>query len=239
MRYDHPPTFSHGYGQMMGAVPFDTPWTPEGPLAPPGTYSLKLTVDGKSYMQTVLLKNDPRSPASAAALAAQHVLLTKLYNGSREAWDGYQQVTEMRSAVGVLMGSNQPAPVDSAVRAFSAKLVSAGGNGGGGRAGGGGGGRGGAAAGPPPAPNFAALIGAMNRQLDALDAGDLAPTEPMMRAWSWVCSDLRTAVNNWKTVNMVDLPKLNSLLTANGGKALAPGTSGLAVPVCSTEAAKH
>jgi photosystem II stability/assembly factor-like uncharacterized protein len=241
IRYDNPPTFTHGYGQMMGAVPFETPWSPEGPLAPPGTYTLKLTVDGQSYMQTVTLKNDPRSPATAADIAAQHALLTKLYDGSKEAWQGYELVTAMRSAVGQLSASNPPAAADSEIKALSAKLLSVGGNGGaGGRGGGGGGGRGGAAAGPPPAPNFAGLVGALNRQLDGLDAGDLAPTEPMMRAWSWVCADLRTAVSNWKTINTVDVRALDSLLNANGGKALVPRTNGLAAPACSmAETTKH
>jgi hypothetical protein len=236
MRYDHPPTFSHGYGQQMGAVPFETPWTPEGPLAPPGTYSLKLTVDGKSYTQTVTLKNDPRSPASAADIAAQHALLTKLYDGSKEAWAGYEQVTAMRSAVAELSGSSHPAALDSAIKAFSAKLASVGGNGaGGGR---GGGGRG-APAGPPPAPNFAGLVGAMNRQLDGLDAGDLAPTQPTIRAWTWVCSDLRSAVNTWKAVNGAELAAFNEVLTANGAHALAAATPSLAAPVCAAETVKH
>ncbi|MGH7653388.1 MAG: WD40/YVTN/BNR-like repeat-containing protein [Gemmatimonadaceae bacterium] len=238
MRYDNPPTFSHSYGQMMGAVPFETPWSPEGPLAPPGVYRLKLTVDGKSYTQTVTLKNDPRSPASAADIAAQHVLLTKLYDGSKEAWAGYEQVTAMRSAVGELAGSNPQAAVESAIKEFEAKLVSAGGNGGAGGRGFGGGGRGGAG-GPPPAPNFAGLVGALNRQLDGLDAGDLAPTESMMRASRWACADLRTAVSNWKAVNGAELAAFNKVLTANGAHALAAATPSLAAPVCATEAAKH
>ena len=66
LRYDRPPTFTHSYSSVMGAVPFETPWTPEGPLALPGVYTLKLTVEGKSYTQTVTVKNDPRSPATAA-----------------------------------------------------------------------------------------------------------------------------------------------------------------------------
>ena len=89
IRYDNPPTFTHSYAQVMGAVPVETPWSPEGPLALPGVYTLKLTVDGKSYTQTVTLKNDPRSPATAADLAAQHELMMKLYDGSKEAWEGY------------------------------------------------------------------------------------------------------------------------------------------------------
>ena len=233
LRYDHPPTFTHSYASVMGAVPHETPWSPEGPLALPGVYTLKLTVDGKSYTQTLTVKNDPRSPATAADLAAQHELHMKLYEGSKAAWEGYQQVTAMRSAVGELSGSNPSGEAAGAITAFSAKLVSAGGNpAAGGR--GGGGGRGGAA-GPPPAPNFAGLVGAMNRQLEGLDYGDQAPTEPMMRAWSWACADLKTAIATWKTVNSLDLPAFNQVLSKNGLKAIAAG-AGLVPPACSVGA---
>lgn len=235
MRYDHPPTFSHSYAQVMGAVPFETPWSPEGPLAPPGTYTLTLTVDGKSYTQHVTLKNDPRSPATAAELAAQHDLLMKLYDGSKEAWAGYSQVTAMRSAVGELSGSNPPAEVAGAIATFAGKLATVGGNG----AGGGRGGRGGAA-GPPPAPNFAGSVGAMNRELEGLDAGDLAPTEPMLREWEWACGDLSAAVKGWKSLNGAELTAFNAVLARNGLKAVSAPKPMLAVPVCGAVASgKH
>jgi hypothetical protein len=241
LRYDNPPTFTHSYGQVMGAVPEATPWSPEGPLAPPGVYTLKLTVDGKSYTQTLTVKNDPRSPATAADIAAQHGLLMKLYEGSKEAWEGYTQVAAMRSALGEVSGSNPPADVASAIAAFSAKLAAVGGSGAaGGRGGGGGGGRGAAAGGPPPVPNFAGLVAVMNRQLDGLDAGDQAPTEPMMKAWSWACADLKSAVTTWKNVNAADLVTFNGVMTRSGLKPLSGASPALVAPVCSEVArARH
>ena len=63
MRYDNRRRpFTHTY--EINANPGETPASPEGPLALPGVYTLKLTVDGKTYTQTVTVKNDPRSPAS-------------------------------------------------------------------------------------------------------------------------------------------------------------------------------
>ncbi len=239
IRYDNPPTFTHSYAQMMGAVEGETPWSPEGPLAPPGLYTVKLTVEGKSYTQTVMVKNDPRSPATTADLTAQHELLTKLYDASREAWDGYTQVTAMRSALGELSGSNPPAEAASAISAFAAKVAAVGGSGAAGGRGGGGGGRG-AAAGPPPVPNFAGLVGALNRQLDGLDFGDLAPTEPMVRAWGYGCSDLRSAVNSWRSINAGDLVALNQILAKNGLRAVKGPATSLALPVCTAAAGgKH
>ena len=66
LRYPTPPAVF--FDQSSGAVPEDTPVTPEGPLALPGQYTVKLTVDGISYTQPVLLKQDPRLDSSPAAM---------------------------------------------------------------------------------------------------------------------------------------------------------------------------
>ena len=46
LRYDAPRSFTHSF--EINANPGLTPASPEGPLAIPGTYTLKLTVDGKA-----------------------------------------------------------------------------------------------------------------------------------------------------------------------------------------------
>ncbi len=56
----------------IAAVPGRTPLVPQGPLVLPGTYTLRLTVDGKSESAPLLVKMDPRVHASAADLAAQY-----------------------------------------------------------------------------------------------------------------------------------------------------------------------
>jgi hypothetical protein len=79
----------------------------------------------------------------------------------------------------------------------------------------------------------------MNRQLDGLDAGDQAPTEPMMKAWSWACADLRTAVTNWNHLNGVELAAFNGVLTKSGHQAVRAPGAGLVAPVCSAGTARH
>jgi len=44
---------------------------PSGPRVPPGIYQVKLTVDGKSFVQQLTVKMDPRSSASATLLSEQ------------------------------------------------------------------------------------------------------------------------------------------------------------------------
>lgn len=60
LRYPTPPAIRFNYGDTMGAVPGDTPFTPEGPLALPGSYTVKLIVDGASNAQPLVVKEDPR-----------------------------------------------------------------------------------------------------------------------------------------------------------------------------------
>jgi photosystem II stability/assembly factor-like uncharacterized protein len=72
VRYDDPP--SAGEHVTIRAVPGDTPTHYEGPLALPGVYTVRLTVDGTSYTQKVRVTNDPRSTATPADLVAQHAL---------------------------------------------------------------------------------------------------------------------------------------------------------------------
>jgi photosystem II stability/assembly factor-like uncharacterized protein len=54
-----------------------------GPLtgaeAVPGTYTIRLTIDGHTQEQSFTLKADPRSPSTAGDLAARHDYLARLY----------------------------------------------------------------------------------------------------------------------------------------------------------------
>ncbi|PYP71101.1 MAG: hypothetical protein DMD41_13385 [Gemmatimonadetes bacterium] len=131
LRYDSPPAFTHSY--EINANPGLTPASPEGPVAPPGVYTLRLTVDGKIYTQAVTVLNDPRSPATAADLRAQHELQMKIYIGIQEAWDGYHQVAAVRTAVAADTASTAPAEVVAAAKALDSTLAGVGGNAEGGR----------------------------------------------------------------------------------------------------------
>lgn len=222
LRYDDPPAFSHSYG--INANPGLTPASPQGPLAPPGTYTVRLTVNGKQYAQTVSVRNDPRSPASTADIAAQHALEMKAYAGAKAAWDGYQQATTLRDAAE--KAEHGGGALGAAATTFVAQLDSVSGGTGGGR--GRGFGRGGGAAAPP---NFRALNGSMLRELDLLDTGDMAPTPAQVAAFAGSCSDLRTAAAHWRTLVSKDLPAFNAALTGAGQPALAV-PAGVTPPGC-------
>src|SRR5262249_9743300 len=64
LHYAAPVAVTRGY--PISAVPYGTPQVPEGPLALPGTYRLRLTLDGRHFEEPLLLKQDPRVTVPAA-----------------------------------------------------------------------------------------------------------------------------------------------------------------------------
>jgi hypothetical protein len=76
LRVPPPPVLEHEY--PISAIAGDTPREPLGPFVPPGTYSVKLTVDGKVITRPLTVKMDPRVAMSDADLAAQFALLQRI-----------------------------------------------------------------------------------------------------------------------------------------------------------------
>ena len=83
---------------------------------------------------------------------------------------------------------------------------------------------------------FVALNGTLARQLETLDSGDVAPNEPMNRAFAAVCNELKTAVSNWSAMQKQDLPAFNAIVSKNGGQPVAAASSPLAAPACGPSA---
>ncbi len=52
---------------------------PAGPRVPPGRYQIRLTVAGKTYLQPLMVRMDPNSPATQLTLLQQFTLARKIY----------------------------------------------------------------------------------------------------------------------------------------------------------------
>ncbi len=70
-----------------------------GPWAPPGTYTVKLTVDGKSLTQPLVVVPDPRSMAPEGTLTAQLWLARTIHEASQKAGAAIRQVNALRKAI--------------------------------------------------------------------------------------------------------------------------------------------
>ena len=72
LRYPAPTSTTRGF--PISAVPHATPRQPLGPTAVPGTYLIRLVVDGRRLEQTLTLRPDPRVHATTEALQQQLAL---------------------------------------------------------------------------------------------------------------------------------------------------------------------
>jgi hypothetical protein len=79
MRFDPIDSTSQSEG---GAVPHRTYLVTNTPWAPPGAYTVRLVVDGKTYTQPLKLVLDPRVKTPASAMAQVATLSREMYDGA-------------------------------------------------------------------------------------------------------------------------------------------------------------
>jgi hypothetical protein len=227
LRYDAPPAFTHTF--EINANPGLTPPSPEGPLALPGTYTLRLTVDGRSYAQPAVVRNDPRSPATLAALQAQHALQMQIVEGLRASYEGHRAAVALRTALrGAVPGGTQPDLADVATRAAAlvAQLDTVVGLDAG---------RAGRARGSQAPPSFTGINAALVAQLNAQDLGDMAPTGAMLAAYAGTCRELAAVAAAWQRLSGTELSAFNTVLTGRGRRAVEVSAGALRAPSCALQ----
>jgi photosystem II stability/assembly factor-like uncharacterized protein len=93
MRYDPP-------REIPGAVYDNGP--PEGVLAAPGKYEVKLMAEGQSYSASVEIKLDPRAKISPADLEKQFALATEVRNLNDEVHKTILEIRDLRTQLQAL-----------------------------------------------------------------------------------------------------------------------------------------
>jgi photosystem II stability/assembly factor-like uncharacterized protein len=208
LRYAVPVAVTRGY--PISAVPHATPQVPEGPLALPGTYRVRLTVDGHRFEEPLLLEQDPRVTVPAAALAEQHELdmrLAKLLTASSRTLLAAQSEQAQLKALG-----SGGAAAD-AIRAYDARLSQLLGD----------------AQQPKPTtpqPNLKDVQEHIAGLYTGLDRGDGAPTAAQRSATDTAEGALSGLLSSWQQLQG-GLADLNQRLRA---AKLAPVKADLAPP---------
>ncbi len=92
-----------------------------GHLVAPGSYTVKLTVAGKSYTQPLIVTQDPRIPAPAADFEAQQTLTSALDASVDEMLRDVNRVTKVRAQLRSLVDvAEDAASADTVVKAGKA-----------------------------------------------------------------------------------------------------------------------
>ncbi len=83
----------------ISAIVRNTPLVPMGAWAMPGSYMVRLTVDGKSYTQPLVVKMDPRIHRSIEDLRKQHEMETGAVEGMNDSYESLTQVKSVRAQI--------------------------------------------------------------------------------------------------------------------------------------------
>jgi len=92
------------YEFPISAIVHNTPLFPLGAWALPGSYTVKLTVDGKSYTQPLIVKMDPRIQTPLDDLRKQHEMQMGAVEGMNESYEALEQVKSVRTQMKELAG---------------------------------------------------------------------------------------------------------------------------------------
>lgn len=106
LRFDPPPAQKHRYAQMARAAFEEMPPDPDGPRVLAGTYRVKLTVAGRSFSQTLVVRDEPgATPAAIADARREFDFAMKIYDAMQITHRAFLQIARARSGLSPLLAS--------------------------------------------------------------------------------------------------------------------------------------
>ena len=222
LRYPPPRAIRSEY--PISAVPGDTPLSPQGPMAVPGQYTVRLTVRGQTLSEPLTVKMDPRVKTSEEGLALELQKQQQLAAMMTQNTEALTQARALRGQLQKLTGKTTGSssassnsalssaekisgPLADALSALDQKLSTILG------ASGGPGAFGGAASPSPTLGRAASAIGALYGEIDRADA---APTPAQLAAIDAAEKDFSAVLKVWQEFRSTDVPALNRQLKAAG-----------------------
>jgi photosystem II stability/assembly factor-like uncharacterized protein len=120
LHYPAPTSTRHDY--PISAIPGDTPRYPLGPTVLPGSYTARLTANGKTYTASFTVKMDPRVKISAVALEKKFQLEKRLAASLSETSQAVLQAGSLRDSLQKL-SQQASGETNSSLQAFQNKLA--------------------------------------------------------------------------------------------------------------------
>ncbi|HYM79671.1 MAG TPA: glycoside hydrolase [Candidatus Dormibacteraeota bacterium] len=200
LRYPAPVATRHEY--TIAAIPYDTPRMPLGPTVLPGTYTVRLTVDGKALSAPLTVKMDPRIKTPFAGLQKKFQAETRLASVITQTSRALLQGNSIRAQLDKL---NSQTSVDTrnAIAEFQKKLTALVGA------------PGGFLAPPSPELTLSRANGDASTLYMQVWQADAEPTASQTEALAATEHGSADVLKRWTEFTRTDLPALNRLLRAS------------------------
>ena len=205
LHYPAPLATRHDY--PISAVPHDTPRYPLGPTVLPGSYMVRLTVDGKTMTGPLTVKMDPRVKTSVAGLQKKFEAETRL---AALVTDSSHAVLEGNSIREQLEKTQSQVNSKDAIEAFQKKLSALLGA------------PGGFFAPPSPEVTVSRVNGEASTLYQQIWGADAQPTVPQAEALAQVQNEAGDVLKRWKEFKATDLAALNRQLRESNAPEIHP-----------------
>jgi len=209
LHYPAPGGASKSY--PIAAIFKDTAPEPKGPWVMPGEYTLKMSVGGKTYVQPLKVRMDPRIATPLEALEQQFGLSMQCYEGANQARQALAEIRNLRAQINPQIERLGKNPLAGYLADFDKKLTALEG------AGGAAGFRGGPSTG---APTLGRVTNELSSLLELLQDADMTPTTQAVAACEQTLKAFTDLMATWNVLRTKILEGLNAALRKAGQPVL-------------------
>ena len=197
----------------ISAILHNTPLLPLGSWVLPGNYTARLTVDGKEFTKSFVVKMDPRIKSSLADLQAQASLESGAVAGMNQSYDALTQVSSIREQIkdvapkakGKLAESLKS--LDQQCAELAGATVST---------------FYGTPASGKESENFSTINQHFGQLLAIADSADAAPTTQASQVYASLSEQMNDLAKRWLELAQTTIPELNGQLQKSGLSSLDP-----------------
>jgi photosystem II stability/assembly factor-like uncharacterized protein len=212
-----PPSAIHHEYSMAAPIASGTTTEPDGPLALPGQYEVRLIASGQTATVNLTVDQDPRVHVSADDLARQFALEQKIDAALSQATDTIRAIAGVRSQLQLLKTRLSGASASNGILAAAERID----------------GKAGDIAGkeveyPLMPSGLIAIDGSLASLAVSVGSADSAPTEQAQASFANLQKDLNDRLAKWDALKQ-ELSALNKQLQSTGIAPVAAESSGSAV----------
>jgi photosystem II stability/assembly factor-like uncharacterized protein len=190
LHYPPPQVLAHDY--PISAIYGDTPRGPLGPAVLPGGYTVRLTVNGRSYTQPLTVRMDPRVRITDAGLRLQHDIGVRMNDALSRDFSALGELRQQRALLKTQREGAKAGEVVDSITALDTTLANIESGPGGGAA-----------------ESLVRLNGELAGLLDTVEGADMEPTTQTVAAATDLERALAAVLAQWSDVQRTRLRRIS------------------------------